>query len=154
MRICVFSDTHGMLNRLPAALVRAGAFDAFVHLGDYASDAAEIAKQCHVPYYAVRGNCDFSTKYPSEQVAVFDEARIFLTHGHRYRDIYRLALAAEDAQCQAALFGHTHIPLVTAQGSLLIVNPGSFSEPRAASSPSFAVLTIHGKDVSAEMMSF
>lgn len=48
---------------------------------------------------------------------------------------------------QAALFGHTHIPLVEAQGDVLLVNPGSLSRPRGGSAPGCALLTIEQGEV-------
>ncbi len=146
-RIGVFSDTHGHFANLPAALAKAGALDMILHLGDFGGDAERIANELSVPFHAVRGNCDLSGAYPKEYVATVENASLFMTHGDRYADIYRLSAAAEQQHCQAALFGHTHVPLLTAQGPLLIVNPGSLSRPHAGCQPSFAVLTVEGSDV-------
>lgn len=152
-RVAVFSDTHGQLSRLPAALEKAGRLDAFVHLGDYDEDAARIAVLLPVPYAAVRGNCDYGSRLPKEHIAHFEDASVMLVHGDAYRSEYELALFAEENGCQAVLFGHTHTPLLTAQGPILIINPGSLSLPRYCSEPSFAVLTITGSDIRVQMLS-
>ena len=153
-RVAVFSDTHGLLVRLPAAMARLGSVDAFVHLGDFASDAADIARALCVPYTAVRGNCDYGERRtPRECVAEYGGARLLLTHGDAYASTYALACRAEERRCAAALFGHTHTPLLTAQGALLIINPDSLSQPRYGSAPSCALLTIEHGDVDVRMLS-
>ncbi|MDO4572690.1 MAG: metallophosphoesterase family protein, partial [Clostridia bacterium] len=55
-RVLVFSDTHGDLQRLDAAMARAGEADAFLHLGDFGADAQRIAERRPMPYHAVCGN--------------------------------------------------------------------------------------------------
>lgn len=151
-RIAVFSDTHGNLSRLPAALSKAGQLDAFLHLGDYGEDARQIASLLPVPYAAVRGNCDYGSHLPKTHIARFEDASVMLVHGDAYRSEYALALLAEENGCQAVLFGHTHTPLLTAQGAILVINPGSLSLPRYCSEPSFAVLTITGCDIRIQMI--
>ena len=153
MRVAVFSDTHWQLFNLDAALSRAGALDAFLHLGDDGSDAERIAARLNVPWYAVRGNTDFGSALPKERVAELGGARLLLTHGDAYVSTFALASKAEEQRCKAVLFGHTHTPLLTAYGAVLILNPGSLSLPRNGSAPSFAVLTIEDGDVNAKMIS-
>lgn len=153
MRIGVFSDTHGSLVNLPRALALAGELDAFVHLGDFGSDAERIALSIPVPYDAVRGNCDFSSPLPKERVVTFEDASVLLIHGDAFRSTYEMSDLAERRGCAAVLFGHTHTPLLAAQGSILILNPGSLSRPRYCSAPSFAVLLVNGRDVNAKMIS-
>lgn len=151
-RVAVFSDTHGRLHALPEAIRKAGRLDAFVHLGDFCSDAMQIAALLPVPYAAVRGNCDYGSHLPREHIARFEDAAVMLVHGDGYRSEYELSLLAEQNHCQAILFGHTHTPLLTAQGPILAVNPGSLSLPRHGSQPSFSVLTIDGADIRVDMI--
>lgn len=151
-RIAVFSDTHGYLDKLPAALAQAGRLDAFLHLGDHGSDAEGIASLLPVPYFAVRGNRDFDSQLPREHIARFEDVSIMLLHGDAYRSEYALASLAAQNGCQAVLFGHTHTPLLAAQGPILLVNPGSLSLPRYGSDPSFAILTVNGADIRVQML--
>lgn len=152
MRVGVFSDTHGDLSRLSMALKEMGEIDAFLHLGDFGTDAEAIQKVVNVPFYAVRGNCDFVKKYPAEEIVELEGARLFLAHGDQFRDIYSLACRAEEAHCQMALYGHTHIPLFTAQGPLLILNPGSLTRPLGGSQPSCALLEIDQGEIHVRMI--
>lgn len=151
-RVAVFSDTHGDLSRLDAALLRMELVQAFLHLGDYGGDARRIAEKLSLPYHAVRGNCDAASDFPREQVVQFEKAALFLTHGNLYPDIYSLAYKAEENRCAAALYGHTHEPLLRACGATLIINPGSLSRPRFGSRPSFCVLCIDGQSVQVQMI--
>ncbi len=151
-RIAVFSDTHGDLLRLDAAMALAGPLNAFLHLGDYAVDALRIAERTGLPYYAVQGNCDMASGFPSEQTVAFEKATLLITHGHRYPGIYELACRAESLHCAAALFGHTHKPLLQNSGAVILINPGSLSRPRFGSQPSFCVLEIEKNAVHIKML--
>lgn len=142
MRVALFSDTHGQLMRLPMAQRLLGRVDAVIHLGDLARDGEIIGQALGAPCYAVRGNCDGCCGAPEERVLELDGVRLLCVHGHRYPDLYRLSLRAEEERCMAALFGHTHIPLQEAHGKTLLVNPGSLSRPRGGSRPGYALLEI------------
>ncbi|MBQ6425941.1 MAG: metallophosphoesterase [Clostridia bacterium] len=155
MKIAVFSDTHGDISKIRLIEKDLPRPDAVFHLGDYASDGIAIGEYLGVPCYAVRGNCDYSKKdgIPLERVVELGGARFFLTHGHRYRGTYELGLAAEEAHCGTVLFGHTHEPLLTAFGPVLIVNPGSLSIPRERTGAGYAILTVENGDVGVKMIS-
>jgi len=68
--------------------------------------------------------------------------RIFALHGHT-RNVKRSPMAAmyaaKEYGAQVLLFGHTHVPLVDNDGSLLTLNPGAAGEPLH---PTCGVLTI------------
>lgn len=169
IRIGVISDTHGSIGALRACLSHAGEVDGWFHLGDYASDAKRLGELTVKPVYSVLGNCDsFSFIEPeenvfpmrqktvaSERVVTVDGVRIFLCHGHRYDvdfDTYRLSCRAEELNCAAALYGHTHRGELSAFGRVLTLNPGSPSRPRGGSKQSFAILEIEGGDVNARII--
>jgi putative phosphoesterase len=128
-----------------------GPFDCFLHLGDYGSDGETIAAILGVPGHMVRGNCDFSSRYEKEKVVTLEGASLLLLHGDGVRDVTQLAYKGEERHCKAVLFGHTHQPLLTASGPILILNPGSLSRPRFGWQPSFAVLTIDHGDINARL---
>ncbi|MBR3382973.1 MAG: metallophosphoesterase [Clostridia bacterium] len=165
-RICVISDTHGSSSALDAVLLAAGEADGYFHLGDVAGDAKRIAEKTGKPVYAVLGNCDWGFSRETEEcvfpapqkrvttelVVRVEDARIFLTHGHLY-DVdmggCTLGYRAEELNCAAALYGHTHRGELSAFGRVLKLNPGSPSRPRGGSRPSYAILEVDGGDVNA-----
>ncbi len=152
-RLLVVSDTHGRLERVPAMQARAGKIDALLHLGDYGGDGERIASLFGAPYLAVRGNCDFFSDLPVSRIATYENASLLLTHGDAYVTDTQMVREAEDARCKAVLFGHSHMPKLTASGHILLINPGSLSLPRGGYPPSFCVLTIDGETIRPEMIS-
>ncbi len=141
MRIAVISDTHGHVSSVRPFMDGLGKIDMLLHLGDHADDAVEIAKLLGCDYRAVCGNCDYFGGHPRERVEVLDGKRIYMTHGDCFDEL-TLSLRAEEKGCDLALFGHTHMPLLTASGKLLILNPGSPSSPRNGKSRSCALVEI------------
>lgn len=153
MNIGVISDTHGSDHAVRRALNVLPEMDAWIHLGDHASDS-RVLSASNVPVYTVRGNCDIDARAEFERVITLDGARLFLTHGHKYgvkQNIQTVFYRAEELMCLAVLFGHTHVPLVEAWGSILGINPGSASLPQRGR-PSVAKLTIEKGDVSAKII--
>lgn len=135
-KILVTSDTHGHVAALRQAIVQAGEFTYFVHLGDCTADVEAVRpllEERGVPVYQVRGNCDYSGAELYWEFHL-DGQKIAMLHGHTQRVKYSLlslGLLAEQKQADAVLFGHTHIPKVeySSTGRLLF-NPGSLGEPR------------------------
>lgn len=152
-RIAVFSDTHNMFSRLPLALERVGKVDQLFHLGDFAIDAERIAHELgDVPFFSVKGNNDTGSVYPRVRIERVEDVWIMLVHGDVYHTLYQLIDKARENRCSAVLFGHTHVPLLQADGELLVVNPGSMSLPRQGSRPSCAVLEVEGADINVKML--
>ena len=142
-----------MFSRLPLALERIGKVDMLFHLGDFAIDAERIASELGgVPFFAVKGNNDTGSVYPKKRIELVEDAWIMLVHGDGYHTLYQLIDQARENRCGAVLFGHTHVPLLQADGCLLVVNPGSISLPRQGSGPSCAVLEVEGKDINVKMI--
>lgn len=136
MRFAVLSDTHGDLSRMFAAAdyIRALKPDALIHLGDFCADAEAMAKELRLELHAVAGNCDAGhTTHPVVDVLEVEGARILLCHGHTY-DVgetpQRLIWAAQERECTAALFGHTHRQFLEKEDGVLLMNPGSLCRPR------------------------
>lgn len=150
IRACIVSDSHGNLAALRLAVEAAGEVDCYIHLGDGVGDAHVLMDMTKKPVYAVRGNCDLSLEFLPDDVVTLGETRIFMTHGHKYgvgAGTFALAQQAEERNCSVALYGHTHVSSVEAQGRILVVNPGSPSLPRLGRKRSVAVLLIAGNDV-------
>ena len=130
MRLLVVSDTHGRLDRMEDSMpmLRAIKGDLLVHLGDHARDAELFAKRLSLPVVALPGNCDFCPGKELERVLPFGEKRLLLCHGHTLgvkSGLDRLLRRAKALGCDAALFGHTHLPHQAVEDGVLLLNPGS-----------------------------
>ncbi len=156
MRIGIISDTHRLWSRIEEALKLMGEVDIILHLGDNTSDADDIRDLLEdIPVVAVRGNCDQVSSAPEERVLTLEGKKIFMTHGHKYNvkydydDIYK---KAEKIGADAALFGHSHYPIIMKRGGIVLVNPGSTTMPKQGTSPSLAVMTIENGGLEAQLI--
>ncbi len=147
MRIMVFSDSHGNTRCMDKAIEAIKSFDAIIHLGDIERDVRWLEqKYSQYPIYAVLGNNDYFSGggRPGELTLEIGGVKLFLCHGHT-RAVRRgtdgVLLAAKERGCQAALYGHTHLPMDKTEDGVLIFNPGSCAQPRNYK-PSFGILEI------------
>ena len=153
-RVAVFADTHHSFKWLPFAVEQLGRVDLLFHLGDFAPDAEQVAEALGgVPSFAVRGNNDSGSVYPKMRIERVEDVWMMLVHGDKFYTTGQMAEHARDNHCSVVLFGHTHEPLLRADGEILIVNPGSLSLPRAGSARSCTLLEVEGKDVNVKMIS-
>lgn len=134
MRILVISDTHGNEPGLLQAVAEQPTARAVIHLGDGAREVLAAAERFpDLPFYAVRGNCDWASvagDLPFAREESFVGKRVFFTHGHLYEvkfDLYRAVCAARERQADVLLYGHTHTAHSTWDDGLLVFNPGSLS---------------------------
>ncbi len=134
MKIAVVGDTHH--NKLAIKLIlnkvdELGA-DAIIHLGDCVSDINLLQEKFKGNIYAVAGNCDYSTKYPKENIININGKKIFFTHGDLYNvksSLNSIAYRAESLCVDIVLFGHTHMYLKEDYKGVIIMNPGSIPKP-------------------------
>lgn len=151
MRILVLSDSHGRKSALSAvaeACGREGAPDAVIHLGDCIGDARYLRQMIGQPVICVPGNCDYSEEVP-ERVECIEGARLLICHGHTQRvkhSLLPLTCRAEELEVQAALFGHTHAPMMTYEHGVLLLNPGALMDERCA------MMEIEGGEIRAKLM--
>lgn len=143
MKILVFSDSHGNVTNMRAA-VAAEKPDRLFHLGDVVRDARALADAFpHIPLDYVSGNCDYAGEGPTQSIVEAEGARILLTHGHTYHvklGIGGAVEAARQAEVDVLAFGHTHQALCTQdEGGLWVMNPGSIRGP---SSPAYGVIEV------------
>ena len=160
-RILVVSDSHGRDENVFKAMEQAGEIDNFIHLGDVGTGYREMQKRAGGRGYIVRGNCDYDYELKTDVRPYFGPHKIFATHGHMQGvsgGLNMLRYTALSAGCNIALYGHTHVPVISApelespmmigsktkasdevalvyEGSLtendvIILNPGSVSLPR------------------------
>lgn len=147
MRIGVFSDSHGDISFAKRIFDSLAPLDCLFHLGDYAADGEKLAKLFSCPVYAVRGNCDYRSNEPLERIVVLGGKRFLLLHGHQYYYTNAFLYRSEEEHADMVLYGHTHIPDLSADGPRLLLNPGSLSRPRGGSVESCALILLEGNDL-------
>lgn len=145
----VLADTHvrnggagRLLERLAGPLRRA---DVILHAGDVLTQELldELARAA--PVHAVLGNNDrdLASVLPETRTVVLDGVRIGMVHdsGPRVGRAARLHRRFPDAD--VVVFGHSHEPMCEpgVDGQLL-VNPGSPTQRRRASTHTVAVLDL------------
>ena len=149
MKVLIVSDTHGRDENLEIAINREAPFDMLVHCGDVEGREFYIEALAECPCSIVSGNNDFFSDLPREDVIEVEENKILVTHGHYYgvsMAFDQLAEAARSRGCNAAFFGHIHVPVVEKEAGVLLVNPGSLAYPRQRGRrPSYAVMETDGK---------
>ena len=170
MKILIASDIHGSSYYASALLERfkeEGA-ERLVLLGDllyhgprndlprdYAPKSViEILNSISDKIINVRGNCDTEVDqmvlcFPimaEYSVLLLDGRSIYLTHGHHLEEL-KTKLSGNNT---VIFFGHTHVPTVTNEGNITLINPGSVSIPKEGSCNSYIILenkTVLLKDV-------
>lgn len=130
-RILVLSDSHSGMSFMRWCVDNVKP-DAIVHLGDYFDDGEELREEYPgIRFYQVPGNCDrYRTPLHVREVVIERILGVdfLLTHGHRHyvkSGTDMLVRAALEANVQAVLYGHTHIPDCRKDGDLWILNPGA-----------------------------
>ena len=132
MKILVISDTHGKHANFDAVLEKEGKIDLLIHAGDV-EDATYIESMVNCPIHMVGGNNDYFSFLPKEKEFFIGPHRVFLTHGHMYHlymNTERLRYAGVQRKADIIIFGHTHQPKIEEVNGILLINPGSLSEPR------------------------
>ena len=147
MRIGVFSDSHGDISAAKRFFNSLSPLDCLFHLGDCVPDGKRLGQLFSCPVYAVRGNCDFHSDEPLERIVDLGGKRFLLLHSHQYYFQNALLYRGEEVHADMVLYGHTHVPDLSADGPRLILNPGSLSRPRGGSVESCALMTIEGNDL-------
>ena len=148
-RVAVISDTHlpRGTRALPDECVRLlrGA-DLILHGGDFVTETfLHELRALGPPVEAVYGNMDepgLKAALPREHVVEAGGARIGMVHIPGPRAGREARLAARFPDCEAVVYGHTHVPQVERFQHLWILNPGSPTERRTAGSRAMLVLTI------------
>jgi uncharacterized protein len=148
-RVAVISDTHlpRGARRLPDECLRLlrGA-DLILHGGDFVTAGVlEELRALGPPVEGVHGNMDepaLKETLPRERVVDVGETRVGMVHIAGPTAGREARLAARFPDCQAVVYGHTHVPHVEQFQHLWILNPGSPTERRSAPVHSMLVLQI------------
>ncbi len=147
MRILIVSDTHGQLREYNEVLKKTKPIDYLIHAGDVEEQESAVAGAAGCPSTIVRGNNDFLTDLRYDEVVELGNHRIFVTHGHLYGVSMDTAMLRDEAislECDIAVFGHTHRPLIDqSDPRLTLLNPGSLALPRQEGrEPSYIMMEI------------
>lgn len=147
MRILVISDTHRNLSRVYKVIndIR-DKIEVVIHCGDVVEDADAIRNRySDLRVYNVRGNCDYGSAVPNENIFVIEGKRFFVTHGDMYGVNWstdRLCYRGAEVGADVCLYGHTHIPDIEYYDGMVIMNPGSPTNPRGGSKFSYGIIKI------------
>ncbi len=150
LRVVCLSDTHlHHGHELPVwCLRRLEGADLIVHSGDLVTLPVLEQLGRLAPLAAVRGNMDaaiLKERLPARDVAEIGGVRIGVLHdpGPALGRIARLAQTFAD--CDAVVFGHTHVPQIQRLGRRVIANPGSPTVPRSILGATMLELTLSGE---------
>jgi putative phosphoesterase len=159
MQLAIISDTHMPrgARAIPAAcLERCRAADAILHAGDLSDVAVlELLQSLGPPVHAIHGNVDSAAvvaQLPARLEVELGGVRIGMLHvpGPAAGRLGRLR--AEFPACDAAVFGHTHMPEHGELDGFQIFNPGSPTERRRAPVHTMGAATIAGGDIAFELI--
>ena len=137
MLIAILADTHlprGSRALPDACLEHMRAADLALHAGDFSTaEILEELRSLGPPLAAVHGNIDspdLCRTLPERQVVEAAGARIGLVHdaGQAHGRLRRMRM--EFPECDAVVFGHSHIPLHEEDDGFQIFNPGSPTDRR------------------------
>jgi uncharacterized protein len=123
--------------------------DLILHAGDIssASALAEL-RRLGPPLEAVYGNADepaLREQLPEERVLEVEATRIALVHIPGPRAGREARLTRRFPGCDAVVYGHTHMPQADRVEGIWILNPGSPTERRRASTRSMLVIHVGGR---------
>ena len=133
--LTVISDTHGtddhrLTGRTLDAVQDA---DHVVHAGDFTTEAVYDAIDAEAATLtAVAGNNErqpLRERLPAEATVEWADYRILVVHGHEHTDT-ALGLLARQEDADIVVGGHSHRPELADLDGRLLVNPGSYADPR------------------------
>lgn len=147
MRIAVISDTHSKAHPDALAHVERSAPHLILHAGDIGDLRVLAPFEKLAETLAVRGNIDGKSAGPDE-VSVFlygddgYELRILMTHIALYGPRIRRDAKKKAAAIGAHLLvcGHSHVPFLGQEGTLVAFNPGSIGPRRPPLPITFGLL--------------
>ncbi|QIO21332.1 metallophosphoesterase [Haloarcula sp. JP-L23] len=133
--LTIVSDTHGTDgHRLEGRTLEAvRAADHVVHAGDFTTEAVLDAVETDASTLtAVYGNNDtMGVRDRLSDVATLSWAglTVLVVHGHEHSET-ALGMLARQEDADVVVVGHSHRPEIGELGGRLLVNPGSYADPR------------------------
>ncbi len=155
MLIGITGDTHGDELAIRTLAKINLPLDMWMHTGDFFSDGIYLGKLARLPTKVVYGNNDFARGNDDyENIFTLCGKKIYLTHGHKYlaKGSGALIARAQELAADVLIYGHTHMPKLSEENGLLVINPGSPSYPRGGSHKSFVLMKLEdGKKIEAKI---
>lgn len=152
MLIVIASDVHGSSFRLRTLEKAYPQADLFLCAGDFNDPDFD-----QNPWLSVAGNNDRPGLLPQTRIVKTGQGNIYMEHGDRYPAKIRVTRLAEQARqndCQVAVFGHTHRPLIEQHENVYVINPGSLYRSRGEIGISYALLHWDEKECRATLHSY
>lgn len=147
MKLLILSDSHRNLYYAKKVIERIkDRVGMVIHLGDHDEDAMLLSNEfSEIDFHYIKGNCDYNSFTESEKIITIMGKKILMVHGHKHNVKWgydRIIYYGQEKEADIILFGHTHIPLIYYFENILLLNPGSISQPRATNLPSFGIINI------------
>lgn len=147
-RVCLISDTHGLLR--PEALAFLQGSDFIVHGGDIGNAGILEALAAIAPLTVVRGNNDrepWADGIAESEFLTVDGVCVYATH-----DLSQIDIDPAAAGVRVVVSGHSHKPKIEERNGVLYVNPGSAGPRRFKLPIAVAELLIDGNAVTARIV--
>jgi len=133
--LTIISDTHGIDDhRLTGRTLEAVREAAVViHAGDFTTEAVYDAIEAEATeLVAVQGNNEepaLRERLPRTATVEWHDTRFVVVHGHEHSATALSMLARQEA-ADVVVVGHSHRPELSDSSTWLLVNPGSYADPR------------------------
>ena len=159
MLIGLISDTHIPDRRIKLPQPVFDAFedvDLIIHAGDITSQSVLDDLEKIAPVHAVEGNMDRvvgELELPASKIIEAEGHKIGIVHGEVYPrgDTQQLYYTALELGADILVSGHSHIAQLEKIKDVILVNPGSPTNPRL-SDPSVALLEINKSNIEIEFI--
>lgn len=147
MKLLVFSDNHRDKESLIKILDINKKIDRYISLGDSEMREYELTE---LNVFGVKGNYPFEPNFPKELTLVFEDTKVYITHGHLWSvkmGLSRLLNYALYNNINLVLYGHTHTVSIKEIEEVIFVNPGCLSKSKMGENHSYALIDISEKQI-------
>ena len=156
MLIGVISDTHipYRATNIPKKVFEEFKdVDLILHAGDIEELSVLDELKKIAPVKADNGNCDYHPELNDYEVMKIENVKIGLTHGTVYPkgDTQQLYYLAKELGVDVLISGHTHKSLIKQVNDVLLLNPGSPTQPRSTEA-SIMLIKIENSNLEAKII--
>lgn len=157
--IAILADTHmpkGRRELPPRCVEICRASDLIIHAGDLIGESVlDLLESFGPPVVAVHGNVDseaLMARLPETRVVEAGPVRLGVIHDAGPKRGRLERMAKRFPGCDAAIFGHSHLPLEEKADGFRIFNPGSPTERRRSPFRSMGRATVERGAVRFELI--